>query len=125
VEDVVYLICKLADYSWKRQLDQNTQWFWFQCVRRLSKIMLSYFNFTLDPEVNSTIAKDTMPNKEDKALEDIAGSFQKFCCNIKSAVANGNGRPLTDSAFLHVDGRGLPNKGGTLRQSRAHHAWHH
>jgi hypothetical protein len=36
VEDVIYLICKLADCSWKRQLDQNAQWFWFQCIHRLS-----------------------------------------------------------------------------------------
>jgi hypothetical protein len=28
VKDTVYLICKKADRSWKKELDQNSQWFW-------------------------------------------------------------------------------------------------
>jgi hypothetical protein len=114
VEDVAYLICKLADCtSWKRQLVQNARWLWFQCVRHLSNVLSSYFNFAPGPEVNSIPAKDTMPAKDDRALEDIADSFQQLCRDIKSAIVNGDGHPLllTDSnpPLLHVD-RGLPNK---------------
>ena len=58
VEDIVYLICKKADRSWKKELDQNAQWFWFQCICWLSDILSHYFNFVLDPEVSTAAAKD-------------------------------------------------------------------
>jgi hypothetical protein len=97
VEDIVYLICKKADRSWKKELDQNAQWFWFQCIRRLSNILSRYFNFVLDPEVSSAAAKDIMPAKDNDALTVIDAAFRQLYCDIQTAEANGDGRPLADS----------------------------
>jgi hypothetical protein len=97
VEGSIYLICKIVDRSQleKTTIDQTpAQWFWFQCIRRLSNILSSYSNFALDPKVNSAAAKDTMPAKDNRAMEDIADSFQELCRDIKSAMANGGGLHL-------------------------------
>jgi hypothetical protein len=100
VEQVIYLICKIADHS---QLEKATrpdpaQWFWFQCIRCLSNILSSYFIFALNPKVNSASAKGTMLAKDDIAIEDITDSFQQLFRDIKSAIANnGDGCPLADS----------------------------
>jgi hypothetical protein len=98
VKDIVYLICKKADRSCKEELDQNSQWFWFQCIRRMSNILSRYFNFVLDPELSSAAAKDIMTAKDDSTLDDITTSFQQLYSDIKTVGANGNGRPLADSS---------------------------
>jgi hypothetical protein len=132
VGDGIYRIFKLAKNSWKRQLGQNARWFCFQCVRCLSNILLSYFNFVHDPEVDSAAAKDIMPvkdnakhtmsAKDNRALEDIANSFQQLCLDIKSAsMVNGDGQSLADSPPPQHGG--LPNKGTSVQKSKASQTW--
>ncbi len=97
VEDIVYLICKKADRNWKKELDQNVQWFWFQCIRRLSNILSRYFNFVLDPEVSAAAANNIMPAPDDSRLNEISQNFRDLYRDIQTAGANGDGRLLADT----------------------------
>jgi hypothetical protein len=61
------------------------------------KMEHAYFNFALDPKINSGTAKGAMPKADDKMLKDITKSFKQLSRDIKGAMADGNGHPLADS----------------------------
>jgi hypothetical protein len=91
VKDVIFLISKMADRSWKHQLDQPRHLLVLVPAFSMSLQHPGYpssFNFALDPKINSDAAKAVMPKADDdKTLRDIAKSFKQLSRDIKGAMA--------------------------------------